>query len=59
MEAATDHDSMIRAQAKAQLLRLLCGDQLERNALARHQTVTTTREPYMATDFMGEEDTTQ
>lgn len=57
MEAATDHDSMVRAQAKAQLLRLLCSDTLERNALARHQTATVSAQPYMGTDFMGEETT--
>lgn len=57
MEVATDHDSMIRAQAKAQLLRQLFGPTLEQNLLAAHQHQVTTAQPYMALDAYGEEPT--
>ena len=55
MEVATDHDSMVRAQAKAQLLRQLFGDTLEQQVVARHQSTTSITQPYMERDAYGEE----
>lgn len=53
MVQATNHDEMIRYQAKVQVLKYLFGGTLEQQALAQHQTATTTIQPYMDADAYG------
>lgn len=59
MVQATDHASMLRAQAKVQLLQDLCGGDLEGTMVSRFHNPTVIAQPYMDRDAYGDEEPTQ
>ena len=57
MDRATDHDSMVRAQASRRLLKHLFGGMLEQSAIAKVRAPEPFIQPYMAYDSYTEEPT--
>lgn len=55
MEAATNHDEMIRAQAKCQVLRALFGDTLGQMMLAKQRPTIPQQTDYMDQDYLDRE----